>query len=854
MTRGGFTRDERRILVVVSLLLAVRVLGLTLVLPGFRAHASTLTSQVLLAGIALGAYGLTMALSQVPSGALSDRLGRRPVLFGGLAFFAIGSFVSAAADSIGLLIAGRLIQGMGAVVGAAYALMGDAVAVERRAVAMGIAGFVTGAAAVGGLVVGGPLAALVGLRALFVGGGVLALVLLLVSWPLVPVGSRPERQGPPASPAGRAEPAVAGLAVAGLVANGSLAAMLFVLPGIDGDVGGDLWVRLAPYVLLGAAASLLFARSADRGAGVAVLAGSLALLAVSSVVLLGFGGESRAALAGGTAAFFLSYSTLAAVLPTLATRVGPAASRGAVLGTYATGTNVGSFAGGVVAGLLAGVPKALAFVLGAAALAGLPLLVPIARSLHRGGKVFEGDRTSSPVPSPAARSPMRRFHLLAIAVAVAAYLQIVLGAVVRASGSGLGCGDDWPLCHGELVPLFDVPTFIEWFHRLFASVVSILVVWLAVAGFRLRKTEPALFVLSEAALVLVLVQVVLGGLTVIFMLHGFWSASHLAVATLFFAVTVVTAILAWQRRPRAEADAGSPASRPLSGVLRDYVALLKPRILSLLLLAGLAAMLVAGGRALSGGLVLWTMLGGMLAAGAANAFNMYLDRDIDLVMVRTKERPLPSGRLSPRRALAFGFVLAAASMALLATFVNPLTALLAAGGILFYVFVYTEWLKRSSPQNIVIGGAAGGFPALVGWAAVQNDVSVASILLGLLVFLWTPPHFWALALVYKDDYARASVPMLPVVRGERETKRQMLVYALLLVAASLLLYYPLGTLGPVYLVLAVALGAYFVYLCVRVLGDETTKTSWRLFKFSIVYLIALYGAMIADRFVPFSWI
>ena len=278
---------------------------------------------------------------------------------------------------------------------------------------------------------------------------------------------------------------------------------------------------------------------------------------------------------------------------------------------------------------------------------------------------------------------------------------------------------------------------------------------------------------------------------------------------------------------------------------RDLVSLTKPRIISLLLVTTIAPMFVAGEPSWT--LVLGVFIGGYLMAGGANAVNMYLDRDIDDRMARTRLRPIPSGRMHPREVLAFGVLLSTAATWLFAQVANVLTASLALAGFYFYVFVYTRWLKRSTPQNIVIGGAAGAFPPLVGWAAVTNRIDLFPIYLFLIVFYWTPPHFWALALLKQKDYGKAGVPMAPLVWGERETKRQMFWYTLILIPLTMLPY-TFGGLGLVYLASATALNVKFLYEVVRVgRATEWTKVAWRLYKFSLVYLALLFAAMVVDR-------
>ncbi|HEV2146921.1 MAG TPA: heme o synthase [Longimicrobiaceae bacterium] len=284
--------------------------------------------------------------------------------------------------------------------------------------------------------------------------------------------------------------------------------------------------------------------------------------------------------------------------------------------------------------------------------------------------------------------------------------------------------------------------------------------------------------------------------------------------------------------------------------LRDYVTLTKPRIISLLLLTTAAPMFIAVRGWPDGTALLWTMLGGYLMAGGANAINMYMDRDIDARMPRTALRPIPSGRISPGHVLGFGVALGAAAFVLFAALVNLLAAVLALGGLLFYVFVYTRWLKRTSPQNIVIGGAAGAFPPLVGWAAATGEVTLTSLYMFLIVFFWTPPHFWALALVKQKDYGRVGVPMAPNVWGERQTMRQMVVYTALLIVVTLV---PVtyGGLGAVYGVAAAALGGWFLFDVVRLFRSASlTRPAWALYRNSLLYLALLFCAMAVDGVVP----
>ncbi|MFN2432137.1 MAG: heme o synthase [Gemmatimonadota bacterium] len=287
----------------------------------------------------------------------------------------------------------------------------------------------------------------------------------------------------------------------------------------------------------------------------------------------------------------------------------------------------------------------------------------------------------------------------------------------------------------------------------------------------------------------------------------------------------------------------------LSGVggVRDLVALTKPRVVSLLLVATLVPMLVAGSEWPPLGVVIWTLAGGYLMAGGANAINMWLDRDIDGLMGRTRRRPLPSGRLHPTLGLLYGIGLSVGAFAMLWAGANLLAAGLAAAGFAVYLLVYTLGLKRRSPQNIVIGGAAGAFPPLVGWAAATGGLDLTALLLFSIIYYWTPPHFWALALVKRRDYAAAGVPMLPVVAGERETRRQMLLYAAFLLPLSLLPS-ATGAFGWLYAAAATLLGARLLQLIRRLAPDgPSPSAAWALYRFSLLYLALLFAAMLADR-------
>jgi protoheme IX farnesyltransferase len=282
--------------------------------------------------------------------------------------------------------------------------------------------------------------------------------------------------------------------------------------------------------------------------------------------------------------------------------------------------------------------------------------------------------------------------------------------------------------------------------------------------------------------------------------------------------------------------------------LKAYVALTKPRIIELLLVTTVPTMVVAARGIPSIGLIVATVAGGTLAAGGANAVNMYVDRDIDAMMHRTRKRPLVTGAVTPRAALTFAVALEVLAFLELWVLVNPLSALLAVSATLFYVFVYTLWLKRTTTQNIVVGGAAGAVPVLIGWAAVTGSLGLAPLVLFAIIFVWTPPHFWALAVKYRDDYNAAGVPMLPSVASFARTARQILLYTSILWGLTIL-FAPIAQMGVIYLAAATALGAVFLTMAAQLWRDGTNERAMRLFGYSITYVVLLFSAMAIDRLV-----
>jgi len=468
-----------------------------------------------------------------------------------------------------------------------------------------------------------------------------------------------------------------------------------------------------------------------------------------------------------------------------------------------------------------------------------------------GMTIVIADRAASGPFPPRAH---RRLGRLVAITGAATFAQMLLGSWVTGVGAGLAY-PDFPLMNSGLLPGgVTVIEAVQLAHRLLALVVLVLTYWTARQVWReLDAQGPRR--LAVAAAVLVTIQVALGAANVWSRLSALFVVPHLAVGAALFGI-VVWLYLAVRRTPLAShapaVDAAGEREANFGDALRAYVALTKPRIIELLLVTTVPTMFLAQRGIPSPWLIAAVLLGGSLAAGGANAINMYLDRDIDDLMRRTRHRPLPRHAVTPQRALAFGVALSVASILWLTLTVNLLSALLTASAIGFYVFVYTMWLKRSTPQNIVIGGAAGCVPVLVAWAAVTNTVGVPALVLFGIVFYWTPPHFWALALRYRADYAAASVPMLPVVRGEAETARQIVLYTLVLVAVSLLLF-PAAGMGLIYLVAAVALGGLFVWYALRLRRDVADgRAAIRLFRYSISYLTLLFAAVAVDSLLRLS--
>ncbi len=446
----------------------------------------------------------------------------------------------------------------------------------------------------------------------------------------------------------------------------------------------------------------------------------------------------------------------------------------------------------------------------------------------------------------------RKFTLLAMTNALFVYGLMLSGSYVVGSGASLAC-PGWPLCGtpptwAVMYHLADINVL----HRYIATFVGLVLIWTLISAWRRRKVAPGQARVALAAGLLFVAQAIVGGLVVLLQRPDMIAILHLALATAVWGTLVLLAVLAARQLRAAslappsegEAEARAEALQTIA----NYVDLMKPHVTVLLLGTTAAAMAIASRGLPPLGLVVATLLGGAMAAGSANCINCYIDRDIDQIMGRTQRRSLPSGRVQPTQALIFGITLGVGAFITLAAFVNLLSATLACSAILFYVFVYTMWLKRSSAQNIVIGGAAGAVPVLVGWAAVTNTITLPAIWLFAIIFYWTPPHFWALSLLIQKDYEKARVPMMPVVMGENETRRQIFLYSLLLLAVTLVLF-GMHAMGYVYLVAAVILGSILIYMSVRLLRDKTKRWARTLFWYSNCYLAMIFAVMVVDRVI-----
>jgi protoheme IX farnesyltransferase len=439
------------------------------------------------------------------------------------------------------------------------------------------------------------------------------------------------------------------------------------------------------------------------------------------------------------------------------------------------------------------------------------------------------------------RSPFGRLTLFTL---VTVFLLSLSGTLVRGMDAGTVC-TNWPLCGNGLIPS-NTDEWINMAHRLFVALSSVLVALSFIQAWRTQRTQIPVLVSTTTVGVLFFAQALLGSkLTVGF--PAYMLGLHQATAVGVWAALIVQVMavgLAHRSKQDELAEAQSIAGR--KGLARDLLALTKPIVVALLLVTTYAGMVIGGQDWPPLSVTLWTLLGGFMAAGGSGAINQFIDRDDDRKMQRTQKRPIPSGRLTPGEGLAFGVGMALASFYLMVAFVNFLAALLTLAGIIYYVLLYSIFLKKTTVQNIVIGGGAGAIPPLVGWAAATGALNIPSLFLFAIVFMWTPPHFWALALVRRKDYARAGVPMLPVIRGEKETRWQILIYTVELVGLTLFL--PLfGLGGAIYLVGAAALGGWLLMAAWRVWKEGGNKRAWKMYRYSSMYLAFLFLVLMIDR-------
>lgn len=424
------------------------------------------------------------------------------------------------------------------------------------------------------------------------------------------------------------------------------------------------------------------------------------------------------------------------------------------------------------------------------------------------------------------------FTLLAVVLLTAG------GRMVALHATGSDCAS-WPLClPGNISGLEQV------LHRLSAGFASILMLALLFHAWRTQRDHRLLLPLTTVTVTLFFAQAFVGAILVT---RNFPLDLQFMHALTAFAVWIALGALTITAGFYAS-DAVAFPPLDVRQRLKDFLILTKPVIVGLLLVTTFAGM-VAGGKAWpSFSLAFWTLLGGALAAGGSGAINQYIDRDLDKNMQRTAKRPLAAGRMTPAEGLSFGLGLSIVSFYIMAGYVNLLAAFLSLAGIIYYVVLYSMLLKKATVQNIVIGGGAGAIPPLVGWAAATGSLSIPALILFLIIFMWTPPHFWALAIVRRKDYEKAGVPMLPVIRGEAETRKQVLIYTVELVAVTFLL--PLiGYTGAVYLLSAILLGGILLYYAWRVYKNEGNKVAWMMYRYSSMYLMFLFIALMVDALV-----
>jgi protoheme IX farnesyltransferase len=481
-----------------------------------------------------------------------------------------------------------------------------------------------------------------------------------------------------------------------------------------------------------------------------------------------------------------------------------------------------------------------ALALGVLSLTVLSLVVSYSVHSPKGVRLQENYKSG---PQLSFRSLFAKLSLWTLIAVLSLYIS---GAWVTASSAGAAC-QEWPLCSQLIFPI-DYLGWVNLAHRLLTLSAAILLAALFIQSWRTQRSQTAILVSTTAATVLFFSQALMGVVEAAYDYPTYLIGLHTVTAAAVWVVLVVQVGLVGLAG-RTEADERSEAQlwkdRDVKVLLVDYLMLTKPVVVALLLVTTFAGMVVAAESWPNLRLVAWTLLGGFLAAGGSGAINQYIDRYDDTKMQRTAKRPIPSGRLTPGEGLAFGVAATLLSFYVMVSQVNFLAALLTLAGIIYYVLLYSLLLKKTTVQNIVIGGGAGAIPPLVGWAAATGSLNVPSLFLFAVVFMWTPPHFWALALVRRNDYARAGVPMMPVVRGERETRWQILIYTIELVGLTLIL--PLfGLGGGIYFVAAIVLGTLLLYSAWQVWKVEGNKVAWKMYRHSSMYLAFLFLALVVD--------
>jgi protoheme IX farnesyltransferase len=438
------------------------------------------------------------------------------------------------------------------------------------------------------------------------------------------------------------------------------------------------------------------------------------------------------------------------------------------------------------------------------------------------------------------------FARWSVALFGALFALLISGAIVKGGGSASIC-PSWPLCSAGLTPQ-NASDWIQIAHRSLVALSGLLMVIVFLKAWKSQRSQITVLTATTASATLFFAQALLGmKLAQGYPAYLMWLHQATAVAAWGAMVVQITAVGLACRETEEEA-AEEKTAKGRKGLGRDFLMLTKPIVVALLLVTTYAGMVIGSRAWPSFSLTFWTLLGGFLAAGGSGAINQYIDRLDDEKMQRTQKRPIPSGRLTPGEGLAFGVGIALVSFFVLVAFVNLLAALLSLAGIIYYVLLYSVFLKKTTVQNIVIGGGAGAIPPLVGWAAATGGLNVPALFLFAIVFMWTPPHFWALALVRRKDYARAGVPMLPVVRGEQETRRQVMLYTVELVGLTLLL--PLfGLGGSIYLIGAAVLGGWLILAAYRVWKEGGNKLAWKMYRYSSMYLAFLFVVLMVDRLV-----